>query len=116
MLMFSVNVKSFIIISLIDVIYIALNLVTQSDCTDGDIRLVGGSTIYQGRVEVCVNRAWGTVCGYSWSWNDAKVVCNQIGAQSFGITCYMYALILIQVTGMVMLVTSIFHKGVDQFC
>ena len=94
MLMFFVNVKSFIIISLIDVIYIALNLVTQSDCTDGDIRLVGGSTKYQGRVEVCVNRAWGTVCGYSkWSWNDAKVVCNQIGAQSLGITCYMYTLL-----------------------
>ena len=68
-------------------------MVTQSDCTDGDVRLVGGSTKYQGRVEVCVNRAWGTVCGYSWSWNDAKVVCNQIGAHSSGITCYMYTLL-----------------------
>ena len=72
-------------------IYIALNSVTESNCTDGDIRLVGGSTKYQGRVEVCVNRAWGTVCGYSkWSSSDAKVICNQIGAQSLGITCYMY--------------------------
>ena len=67
--------------------YAANNLVTQSNCTDGDVRLVGGSNQYEGRVEVCVNKAWGTVCGYSsWSSDDAKVICNQIGALTLG-TC-----------------------------
>ena len=42
---------------------------------------MGGSSQYEGRVEVCVNRAWGSVCAYGhWSSQDAKVVCNQIGA------------------------------------
>ena len=64
---------------------IAANLVTQSNCTDGDVRLVDGSNKYEGRVEVCVNQAWGTVCAFSWSSNDARVVCNQIGAVDLGI-------------------------------
>ena len=64
---------------------IARNVVTKSNCTEGDVRLVGGSTQYEGRVEVCVNRAWGSVCAYSyWSSQDAKVVCNQIGALTLG--------------------------------
>jgi deleted-in-malignant-brain-tumors protein 1 len=63
----------------------SLTLVTQSNCTDGNIRLIGGSTEYEGRIEVCVNRAWGTICGYQqWSTNDAKVICRQIGAIDIG--------------------------------
>ena len=41
---------------------------------------------YQGRVEVCLNRAWGTVCAYSsWGSQEANIVCNQIGAMTIGI-------------------------------
>lgn len=59
----------------------------MDDCTDGDVRLVGGSTEYEGRVEVCINRAWGTICGryyYGWSTSDSNVVCRQLGHLGFG--------------------------------
>ena len=66
--------------------FVALNVANYSNCTDGDVRLVGGVSQYQGRVEVCLNRAWGTVCARSsWGSQEAKIVCRQIGALTIGI-------------------------------
>ena len=48
-------------------------------CTYGDIRLVDGSTSFEGRVEICIDETYGTVCDDFWNANDAEVVCRQIG-------------------------------------
>lgn len=56
-----------------------------TDCTNGDIRLAGNSNALEGRVEICYDGVWGTVCSNSWGVPDATVVCRQLGYSSSGI-------------------------------
>ena len=54
------------------------------NCTDGDIRLRGGATDSEGRVEICFNNHWGSICDNGWDISDATVVCKQLNYSTEG--------------------------------
>ncbi len=54
------------------------------DCEDGQVRLADGQSPMEGRVEMCYDGVWGTVCNRAWSKADASVVCRQLGFSSSG--------------------------------
>ena len=59
-------------------------------CMDGvkvkdPLRLVGGANVREGRVEICINNAWGTICDDElFGTQDAIVVCTQMGFSNRG--------------------------------
>ena len=58
----------------------------MSGCTNrnGTIHLVDGLSSTEGRVEICINGVWGTVCNDSWDFRDARVVCKELGLPHTG--------------------------------
>ena len=48
------------------------------------LRLTGGSSYSEGRVEVNYNYEWGSMCDDGWDDADAGVVCRQLGIGSSG--------------------------------
>ncbi|XP_015594324.1 protein bark beetle isoform X2 [Cephus cinctus] len=43
------------------------------------VRLLGGKTNLEGRLQVRIGEKWGTVCNYGWTIRDAALVCHQLG-------------------------------------
>ena len=53
----------------------------QSNCVDGELRLFGAAATNQGRLQLCLNGAWGSVCDSDgvFTTDEAKVACRQLG-------------------------------------
>ena len=57
-------------------------------CIDGGIRIIPSNarSAIKGRVEVCFNGIWGTICSLYWDDQDASVACKQLGYSAEGST------------------------------
>ena len=56
----------------------------ENSCTDGHVRLVGGLVDYEGTVELCQNGSWNSLCDIGWGYQEAFVVCRQLGLPATG--------------------------------
>ncbi len=59
-------------------------------CRDGDMNLddltstfEGGLSTYRGRVEICVNRTYHSICDIGWDSRDVQVACNYFPGSRF---------------------------------
>lgn len=61
----------------------------EQACGENQIRLVGGANYTEGRLEVCRDGQWGTVCddpnSRSFATEEAVVICKQLGLPYTGI-------------------------------
>ena len=53
-------------------------IITLHVCA-GNIQLVDGGSIYEGRIQVLIDGEWGTLCDRSFDFSDAQVACRQLG-------------------------------------
>ena len=58
-------------------------------CSDGDLKLVGGISETEGRLEVCFGQRWGTIHGDGWTQADTQVACRQLGYSTSGMLFYL---------------------------
>ena len=75
----------------------------DGNCTHGDLRIASHTDdstdlFSEGRLEVCVNRVWGTICDTAYGTRDADVACSQLGYDDQGTCTYMYVVHRVQMS------------------
>ena len=64
-------------------------------CNDTDVRLVAGTREWNGRLEVCINGQWGSVCERHFEEIDAQVVCRELGHPADSKILYEYTFMVV---------------------
>ena len=58
---------------------ITVTIVLDNETAPLPIRLVGGSSILQGRIEILYYGVWGTICDTNFDLDSANVACRRLG-------------------------------------
>ena len=58
--------------------------VDPGNCEEGAVRLLDGIIDQEGRVEVCHDGVWGSICDEGWDKTDAHIICQQLGYAETG--------------------------------
>ena len=66
-------------------LYLYAHTIEPTGCEEGAVRITDGLIENEGRLEVCVNGVWGSVCDDGWDKTDAHVACQQLGFSELGI-------------------------------
>ena len=66
-------------------IIIMNRLIFSESCSHGRARVRGSSSEMVGRIEVCIQETWRTICSDQWKEEDASVLCNQLGFSVYGL-------------------------------
>ena len=51
----------------------------ENSVSSSPVRLVGGLTDHEGRLQVNIDGQWGTVCDFEWTIQSAAIACQQMG-------------------------------------
>ena len=54
----------------------------QTDCKNGSLRLVGGTTISEGLVEICIDGIWGRIANVEGK--TKEFACEELGYSRIG--------------------------------
>ena len=62
--------------------------IEAGDCNEGDVRLVNGTVVGEGRLEVCAMGVWGRVCAQNFRRSSARIACLQVHIDEVEGICY----------------------------
>ena len=63
---------------------------SEEVCKDQDLRVQGGKNRREGRLEVCYNQAWGTICNTIYGQHAAKIFCVRLDFDSEYKLCHLF--------------------------
>ena len=104
------------VLTLLFLLDVTMNDTTNTpSCPAEAMRLVGGTVDKNGRVEVCLNGVWGTVCADGWGVSDAFVACKQLGmgegSKLYYMTSYRHSLVYVFIGPTSITNSSMFGEG-----
>ena len=67
--------------------YNYISIIESEGCVNGSLRLIGGNTMLEGILQICIDGVWGVICGYQTT-KEMRIACAQMGFSPTGISTY----------------------------